>query len=51
MDEVDTPDLMIAVEHVVISLLRLAAFAGHRVATKDQGGTAILRAVKRAAQV
>jgi hypothetical protein len=38
MDQVDAPDLTIAIEDVVVVGLQLAAFAGHLGAPKDQGG-------------
>jgi hypothetical protein len=38
MDKVDASDIMIAIENVVVFLLRLPAFAGHLWATKDQDG-------------
>jgi hypothetical protein len=38
MHKVYTPDITIAVENVVVFVQRLAAFAGHLGATKDQGG-------------
>jgi hypothetical protein len=38
MHKVYTPDITIAVENVVVFVLRLAAFAGQMGATKDQGG-------------